>query len=154
MKIKIIVSILCMLTLSACTFVPADESPRPRTAEENNEITDSWYPVQSEECQLLVDSFGLVTAAIGSIDDPNLLKNMEEINSNLEVTGRIVSQKLLELSQSTSEPSIREYALEAIPVFVQLGDLINEDSGDYSSATDFIDKLYGLTGKVPDACKS
>lgn len=154
MKIKIIALIMSMSTLTGCTFVPADESPRPRTVEENNEITDSWYPVQSEECQLLVDSFGLVTAAIGSIDDPNLLENMDEINSNLEITGRIVSQKLLELSQSTSEPSIREYALEAIPVFVQLGDLINEDSGDYSSATDFIGKLYGLTGKVPDACKS
>jgi hypothetical protein len=154
MKIKIIVFILSMFTLTACTFVPADESPRPRTAEENNQITDSWYPVQSQECQLLVDSFGLVTAAIGSIDDQNLLENMDEINSNLELTGRIVSQKLLELSQSTLEPSIREYALEAIPVFVQIGGLINEDSGDYSSVTDFINKLYVLTGKVPDACKS
>ena len=154
MKIKIIVSILSMLTLTGCTFVPSDESPRPRTAEENNAITDSWYPVQSKECQLIVDSFGLVTAAIGSIDDQNLLDNMDEINGNLEITGRVVSQKLLELSQSTLEPSIREYALEAIPVFVQIGNLIAEDSEDYSSLNEFINRMYELTGKVPDACKS
>ncbi len=65
-----------------------------------------------------------------------------------------MSQELLDLSQTTTEPSIREYALEAIPLFVQLGDLIAADSSESSSQIDFVNKMYALTGKVPDACKS
>jgi hypothetical protein len=154
MNFKLFASILGLLTLTACSFVPANESPKPRTAEENNAITDSWYPIQSEECQLLVDSMGLVQASIGSIDNQYLIENMDEIKSNLEITGRVVSQKLLELSQNTQEPSIREYALEAIPVYAQLGSLIADDSSDLSFQNDYINKMFNLSGKVPDACKS
>ena len=154
MKIRLIVISLSIFVLPACTFVPASESPRPRTAEENNAITDSWYPIQSIECQLLVDSMGLAQAAIGSPDSQYLLENMDKIKSNLDLTGQVVSQKLLELSQTTQEPSIREYALEAIPVYAQLGNLISEDVSDFSFSSDILNDMFELTGKVPDACKS
>ena len=125
-----------------------------RTVEENNAITDSWYPIQSKECQLLVDSFGLVQAAIGSNDTQYLLDNMDKIKSNLEITGQIVSQKMFELSISTQEPSIRDYALEAIPFYAHLGDLIADSSSETSFNTAYLNQMYELTGKVPDACKS
>jgi hypothetical protein len=154
MKIKLIISILITLALTSCTFKSADESARPRTAEENTAITNSWLPIQSEECQLLVDSFGLVKVAIGSDDGQYLLDNFDKIKSNLTITGEIVSSRLLELSQSTLEPSIREYALEAIPFFAQLGNLIADDSEDFSFQLEYLDQMSELTGKVPDACKS
>jgi hypothetical protein len=154
MKANLLGNLMLSITLSACTFVPAEEGLRPRTSEENNAITDSWYPIQSDECQLLVDSFGLVTAAVGNIESQYLLENMEQIKSNLEMTGLLVTPKLYDLSQTTSEPSIKAYALEAIPLFSQLGDLITEESGESSSQIEFLERLSNLTGKVPDACKS
>ena len=154
MKLKYILITICLLAISGCTFVPANEGPRPRSAEENNSITDAWYPIQSKECALLVDSFGLIQAAIGSTDGQSLIDNLDEIKKDLETTGLIVSQELLELSQTTSESSIKEYALEAIPLFVKLGDLIISDTEDSSAQVDFINRMYELTGKVPDACKS
>jgi hypothetical protein len=153
-SLKGLVAGFCFLALSACTFVPAEEGLRPRTAEENNAITDSWYPIQSEECQLLVDSFGLVTAAVGNVESQYLLENMDQIKSNLEMTGLMVTPKLFELSQTTLEPSIKAYALEAIPLFSQLGDLIGDESGESSIQIDYLQRLSNLTGKVPDACKS
>ena len=151
---KFLVANLCVLVLSACTLVPAEEGLRPRSAEENNAITDSWYPIQSQECQVLVDSFGLISAAVGSLDSQSLLENMDQIKSNLEMTSLLVTPKLYDLSQTTLEPSIKEYALEAIPLFSQLGDLIADEVGETSSQIDFFQSLSNLTGKVPDACKS
>lgn len=154
MKVKFIASTLSLLAISGCSFVSVNEGPKPRTAEENNLIIDSWYPIQSKECALLVDSFGLIQAAIGSADGQHLIDNMDKIKRDLETTGLIVSQKLLELSQTTAETSIREYALEAIPFFVQLGDLIIGDMDESLAQVDLINKMSELTGKVPDACKS
>lgn len=154
MKSKLIGSLLLLFTLSACSFVPIEDGLRPRTAEENNAITDSWYPIQSDECQLLVDSFGLVSAAIGNIDSQYLLENMDEIKSNLEMTGALVAPKLYELSQTTTESSIKSYALEAVPIFSQLGNLITDEAGEPSYQLDFLERLSKLTGKVPDACAS
>ncbi len=114
---------LSILVLSGCTFVPADEGARVRTIEENNAITDAWYPIQSKECQLLVDSFGLVGVAIGSSDTQHLVENME-------------------------------YAIEAIPFFSQLGSLIAVDASQSEFQIDYLNRMYELTGKVPDACKS
>ena len=154
MKTKFVGILLLSFVLSACTFVPAEEGLRPRTAEENNAITDSWYPIQSEECQLLVDSFELAKAAIGNAESQYLLDNMDQIKSNLEMTGLMVTPKLLDLSQTTLEPSIKAYALEAIPLFSQLGDLIADEIGETTNQIDFLQRLSDLTGKVPDACKS
>lgn len=154
MKTKFVGILLLSFALSACTFVPVEEGLRPRTTEENNVITDSWYPIQSEECQLLVDSFGLVTAAIGNVESQYLLENMDQIKSNLEMTGLMVTPKLIDLSQTTLEPSIKAYALEAIPLFSRLGDLIADKSGESTNQIDFLQRLSDLTGKVPDACKS
>ena len=154
MKLRLIVITLSISALSACTFVPADEGARVRTKEENNAITDSWYPIQSKECQLLVDSFGLIGASIGSPDTQNLIENMDEIKRNLQVTGEVVSRKLIDLSLTTTEPSIREYAIEAIPFFSKLGSLIADDLSQETFQVDYLNKMYKLTGKVPDACKS
>jgi hypothetical protein len=79
---------------------------------------------------------------------------MDEIKRNLEVTGEIVSRKLIDLSLTTTEPSIREYAIEAIPFFSKLGSLIADDSSQATFQVDYLNKMYELTGKVPDACKS
>ena len=154
MKAKLLGILMLIFALSACTFVPVEEGLRPRTAEENNAITDSWYPIQSEECQLLVDSFGLITAAIGNIDSQSLLANMDQIKSNLEMTGLMVTPKLYDLSETTLEPSIKAYALEAIPVFVQLGSLILDEADEPSYNMDFLNRMSEITGKIPDACKS
>jgi len=154
MKTNFVGILLLSFVLSACTFVPVEEGLRPRTAEENNAITDSWLPIQSEECQLLVDSFGLVTAAVGNVESQYLLDNMDQIKRNLEMTGLTVTPILYELSQTTLEPSIKAYALEAIPIFSQLGDLIADETGESSLQVEFLNRLSELTGKVPDACKS
>jgi hypothetical protein len=154
MRAKLFGILMLSFALSSCTFVPAEEGLRPRTSEENNAINDSWYPIQSEECQLLVDSFGLVATAVGNLDSQYMLENMEQIKSNLELTGLMVTPKLFELSQTTLEPSIKAYALEAIPLFSQLGDVIADESSESSDQIDFLQRLSNLTGKVPDACKS
>lgn len=154
MKMKLIATFLGLLILTACTVIPAEEGARPRTVEENNAITDSWYPIQSEECQLLVDSFGLILAAIGNDDGQYLLDNMDEIKSNLKMTGEIVAPRLYDLSQTTLEPSIKQYALEMIPLFVQLEGMIANDSGDTLFQVELTEKMSELLGKVPDACKS
>lgn len=154
MKAKLLCIVLLSFALSACTLVPAEEGLRPRSAEENNAITDSWYPIQSQECQLLVDSFGLITAAIGNIDSQSLLANMDQIKNNLEMTGLMVTPKLYDLSQTTLEPSIKAYALEAIPLFSQLGGVIADEASELPYDMEFLNRLSELTGKVPDACKS
>ena len=153
-RIRLSTITLSILVLSGCTLVPSDEGARLRTSEENNAITDAWYPIQSKECQLLVDSFGLIGAAIGSPDNQNLLQNMDEIKQNLERTGEVVTRKLIELSMTTAESSIREYAIEAIPFFSQLGSLISDDSIQSEFQIDYLNRMQKLTGKVPDACKS
>lgn len=154
MKAKLLGIVLLSFALSACTLVPAEKGLRPRTTEENNVITDSWYPIQSEECQLLVDAFGLVTLAIGNTESQYLLENMDKVKKNLENLSRIVPPKLFELSQSTLEPSIKEYALESIPIFIRLGDLFVDDLEEPTSLFEYLNELSILTGKVPDACKS
>ena len=140
--------------ITGCTFVSSEEGAKIRTVEENNAITDSWYPIQSMECQLFVDSFGLVAAAIGDLNSQYLLDNMDQIERNLQSTGEIVSQKLFELSLNTEESSIRTYALEAIPFFDSLKNLISDDTSDVNFQVESLNKMYELTGKVPDACKS
>jgi hypothetical protein len=125
-----------------------------RTQSENEAIKNSWYPIQDEECQLLVDSLGLVSVAIGNIETDYLLENMSEIDTNLEETSRIVVPRLLELSQNTKEQSIRAYALEAIPVFSRLDELVSEEVDGTATQIGLLASMAELTGKVPDACKS
>ena len=103
---------------------------------------------------MLVDSFGLITAAIGNIDSQSLLANMDQIKNNLEMTGLMVTPKLYDLSQTTLEPSIKAYALEAIPLFSQLGGVIADEASELPYDMEFLNRLSELTGKVPDACKS
>jgi len=154
MKSFIAVLVTSTLFLTGCSAVSSDDGIKLRSESENSAIRNSWYPIQSKECQLLVDSLSLVSIAIGSIETDYLLENMEKINSNLEETGMLVVPRLIELSQNTSEQSIRDYALEAIPVFSRLDELISEDTGGASGQIEFLSKMADLTGKVPDACKS
>lgn len=154
MKFFIAVLVTSTLSLTGCSAVSSDDGIKLRSESENSAIRDSWYPIQSKECQLLVDSLSLVSIAIGSIETDYLLENMEKINSNLEETGKLVVPRLLELSQNTVEQSIRDYAREAIPVFSRLDELVSEDTGGASGQIEFLSKMADLTGKVPDACKS
>ena len=154
MKSFIAVLVTSTLFLTGCSAVSSDDGIKLRSESENSAIRNSWYPIQSKECQLLVDSLSLVSIAIGSIETDYLLENMEKINSNLEETGMLVVPRLIELSQNTAEQSIRDYALEAIPVFSRLDELISEDTGGASGQIEFLSKMADLTGKVPDACKS
>ena len=154
---KTITSILLTISLiliPGCSTTSENSSLKPRTQAEEEAITNSWYPIKNKECQLLVDSLNLIGAAIGSSDLQNLASNMEEIKRNLEQAGQITSMKVLELSLTTSEPSIREWALDAVPVFASLGSIIATDSEDFTSQMAFLTKLRNLTDKVPDACKS
>ncbi len=140
--------------LVGCSSPSDDSSLRPRTLAEEEAITNSWYPIANQECQLLVDSLNLIGAAIGGTDIQYLSDNMEEIKRNLEQVGKIVSVRVLELSLATTEPSIRDYAIEAVPVFASLGSIIAEDSEDFTAQMNYLTKLRKLTDRVPDACKS
>jgi hypothetical protein len=140
--------------LVGCSSTPGDSNLKPRTAAEDDAIHNSWYPIKNKECQLLVDSLNLIGAAIGSSDLEYLADSMEEIKRNLEQAGQITSIKVLELSLTTTEPSIREYAIEAVPVFASLGSIIAEDSEDFTAQMNYLTKLRKLTDRVPDACKS
>ena len=145
---------ISLIVISGCSAPSDDSSLRPRTLAEEEAITNSWYPIANQECQLLVDSLNLIGAAIGSTDLQHLSDNMEEIKRNLEQVGKITSVRILELSLATTEPSIREYAIEAVPVFASLGSIIAEDSEDFTAQMNYLTKLRKLTDRVPDACKS
>lgn len=154
-RTKFVLSILAStLATTSCSYSTSEEGLRPRTAEENLAIQNSWYPIQSMECQLLVDSFNLARAAIGSGETADILENQELINSRLELTARLTSQKILELATTTNEPSIRDYALEAAPVFAQLGTMIIDSESSLEEQFKFLEDFSEITGKVPDACKS
>ena len=145
---------ISLIVISGCSAPSDDSSLRPRTLAEEEAITNSWYPIANQECQLLVDSLNLIGAAIGSTDLQNLSDNMEEIKRNLEQVGKIASVRVLELSLATTEPSIRDYAIEAVPVFASLGSILAEDSEDFTAQMNYLTKLRKLTDRVPDACKS
>jgi len=145
---------ISLIVISGCSAPSDDSSLRPRTLAEEEAITNSRYPIANQECQLLVDSLNLIGAAIGSTDLQHLSDNMEEIKRNLEQVGKITSVRILELSLATTEPSIREYAIEAVPVFASLGSIIAEDSEDFTAQMNYLTKLRKLTDRVPDACKS
>ena len=140
--------------LVACVIAPQEQGAKLRTAEEDEALVDAWYPIQSEECQLLVDSFSLIAAAIGSAEMEYQINNLDEIKKNLVSASKIVPPVLLELAQTTNEPSVREYALEAIPIFAQIGDAVVEDSSEFGGSLALLEKMAKLTGRVPDACKS
>jgi hypothetical protein len=148
--------VLCGLSifLTACSFEPQDSELRPRTEQENKAITDAWYPIKSEECQLIVDGFSLVTLAMGNGNEKYMLENADEIQQQLELTGDIVSKKFLELAKTTEEESIRDYLLEAVPLFAKLRNLLPSDSEDFETSLTYLEDWAALTGKVPDACKS
>ena len=152
--VKVYSVLIILPILASCASTSEDSNLKPRTTAEEDAIRNSWYPIKNKECQLLVDSLNLIGAAIGSSDLQNLASNMDEIKRNLEQAGQITSMKVLELSLTTSEPSIREWVLDAVPVFASLGSIIATDSEDFTSQMAFLTKLRNLTDKVPDACKS
>lgn len=140
--------------LVSCSSPSDDMSLRPRTLAEEEAITNAWYPIANQECQLLVDSLNLIGAAIGSTDLQHISDNMDEIKRNLEQVGKIASVRVLELSLATTEPSIRDYAIEAVPVFASLSSILAENSEDFTVQLNYLTKLRKLTDRVPDACKS
>jgi hypothetical protein len=151
---RLISFVACLPFLTACTISTQEEGLKIRTQAENEALVDSWYPIQSEECQLLVDSFGLISVAMGNGEMDYLMKNADEVKKDLLSTSIIVPPVLLELAQTTNEPSIKEYALEAIPIFTQLTDTLDKELNDFDTELGFLEKLANLTGRVPDACKS
>jgi hypothetical protein len=140
--------------LVGCSSTPGDSNLKPRTTAEEDAIRNSWYPIKNKECQLLVDSLNLIGAAIGSSDLEYLADSMEEIKRNLEQAGQITSIKVLELSLTTKEPSIREWALDAVPIFASASSWIIEDLNDSTSQMKNLIEFRNLTDRVPDACKS
>jgi hypothetical protein len=154
---KTIISFFVLMSLflvSGCSVTSDDSSLRPRTLAQEEAIRNSWYPIKNEECQLLVDSLNLIGAAIGSTDLEYLAGNMEEIKNNLEQAGQITSIKVLELSLTTKEPTIKEWALDAVPIFASVSSWIIEDLNDTTSQMENLVKFRDLTDRVPDACKS
>jgi hypothetical protein len=154
---KTIISFFISISLflvSGCSVTSDDSSLRPRTLAQEEAIRNSWYPIKNKECQLLVDSLNLIGAAIGNTDLEYLAGNMEEIKSNLEQAGQITSIKVLELSLTTKEPTIKEWALDAVPIFASVSTWIIEDLNDTTSQMENLVKFRDLTDRVPDACKS
>lgn len=151
---RVLISCALFAVLSACSFEEQDSGLKPRTEAENQAITDSWYPVKSEECQVILDAFGLVTLAMGNGDEKFLLDNPDKVQEQLEVTGSVVSKKFLELASNTKEASIRDFVLEAIPLFAKLDNLLPSDSEDFDASLAYLEDWAALTSKVPDACKS
>lgn len=147
-------SFLALMLLTGCSSVTSVEGLKPRTAEENQAIQDSWYPVKSEECQLIIDSFQIISAAMGSGDIEYLSSNMDEINGNLQTASEITSSAMFKLSQDTLDQSIKAYSLEALPIFAQVGNLIADDELDVDKQMSLLVDFAKLTGKVPDGCKS
>ncbi len=145
---------MSLFLVSGCSVTSDDSSLRPRTLAQEEAIRNSWYPIKNEECQLLVDSLNLIGAAIGSTDLEYLAGNMEEIKNNLEQAGQITSIKVLELSLTTKEPTIKEWALDAVPIFASVSSWIIEDLNDTTSQMENLVKFRDLTDRVPDACKS
>ena len=145
---------MSLFLVSGCSVTSDDSSLRPRTLAQEEAIRNSWYPIKNEECQLLVDSLTLIGAAIGSTDLEYLAGNMEEIKNNLEQAGQITSIKVLELSLTTKEPTIKEWALDAVPIFASVSSWIIEDLNDTTSQMENLVKFRDLTDRVPDACKS
>lgn len=152
--VKVYSVLIILPILASCASTSEDSNLKPRTTAEEDAIRNSWYPIKNKECQLLVDSLNLIGAAIGSSDLQNLASNMEEIKRNLEQAGQITSMKVLELSLTTSEPSIREWALDAVPIFASSSSWIIEDLDDTTSQMENLIKFRKLTDRVPDACKS
>ncbi len=143
-----------LLLLSNCGSAQRVEDLKPRTAEQNQAIRDEWYPIQNKECQLIVDSFNLFTAAMGTGEVNYLAENMDEVQERIRFTAEITSRALFELSQETQDNSIREYALEAVPIFARLGDIISSGDTEYDSQLRYLAELASLTGRVPSGCKS
>jgi len=140
--------------LVSCASTSGDSSLKPRTTAEEEAIYNSWYPIKNKECQLLVDSLNLIGAAIGGNDLQYLAGNMEKIKRSLEQAGQITSIKVLELSLTTQEPSIKEWALEAVPIFASASSMITENLDDTAAQIEYLSKFRNLTDRVPDACKS
>lgn len=153
-KLVGIMSALVILSLIVGCGSQDQKDLRPRTQEENEAIHNSWYPVKSEECQVLVDSFILMSAAIGNDDIQYLAANLDQIKQNLIEAGKINSARLLELANTTQDVSIRNWALEAVPTFANL-QIIN--SGSEEQMLDLNDYLLGLSKlveDVPSGCRS
>ena len=152
--IKCAVITLIFLVVSGCSIQSDNTDAKMRSPSENMQITNSWYPIKSQECKMILDSFALVTVALGSNEEEYLITHIDEIKKNLESAGKVTSTALLNLAQTTSEPSIREYALEAVPILAQMGSLVNTERVDASVQINILNKLVQLTERVPDACKS
>lgn len=153
-KIISTLSLVSLVFISGCSSTSEDSSLRKRTLAEEEAIHNAWYPIKNKECQLLVDSMTLAQAAIGSNESQYIADNMEVIKSRLKMTEQVTSRAIFELSQSTNEPSIREYAIEAVPLFASLSSMFASDSEDFSSQLKYLAKFKALTDKIPDACKS
>jgi hypothetical protein len=145
---------ISLILIPGCSTTSEDSNLKPRTTAEEDAIYNSWYPIKNKECQLLVDSLNLIRVAIGSNDLQYLAGNMEEIKRNLEQAGQLTSIKVLELSLTTKEPSIKEWALDAVPIFASASSWIIEDLNDTTSQMKNLIKFRNLTDSVPDACKS
>lgn len=143
-----------LIALSACSFESNKSELRPRTELENQAINDLWYPIKNDECQLIVDGFNLVRLALGNGDFQYLLSNSDKIKIQLRTTGDVVSSRFLELAKNTADKSIREYVLEAVPIFAKLQNLTLVDLDDFENTLEYLEEWATLTEKVPDGCKS
>ena len=76
--------------LSSCSVQSSTDELKPRTVEENQAITDSWYPIKNDECQIFVDAFGLAQTALGSNDSGYLFENMEEIRQRIKQSSEVI----------------------------------------------------------------
>jgi hypothetical protein len=155
-KASLSIILVCLIIITGCGNTNELYNLRPKSVEEQQTIRDSWFPVKSFECQLIVDSFSLLTAAVGNDSLENLSQNMDQIEERLDSAGRATSTALLNLANTTSEESIRAWALKAVPIFSGFGDLIVSDVNSLASEEmlQYLSDLSKLVEDVPYACRS
>jgi hypothetical protein len=154
---KIVTLLLSAVLLTSCAIEnskPTDNDLKPRTESENQAITDGWYPIKSEECQLFVDAYGLLGLALKESQEQTLSGNYEGAKESVEIAGSLIFERLSQLALTTSDESIREYATEALPLYQQVSSMFSVDNENFDAQLDFMDKFAQLTGEIPSGCKS
>jgi hypothetical protein len=148
---------LSIIFLTSCAFEspPSGESTlKPRTESENQAITDAWFPIKNQECQAIVDAFGLMRLA--SMDAERYLATGDTVaaKQTIDTASEIVLERLSSLISSTTDESIRLYTLKSLPIFSQLSSYLTQEEGNFDDQLKFLEKWAELTGEIPSGCKS
>ena len=141
-----------LLLLAGCSTHVPSTSPTPRTSAEKQAITNAWYPVKSADCQSIVNVFQAITADIGDPSTEHLATNMASVQAKLKMDWKIAGAIFRALAEYTREKSIRDWALEAAPIFEEQGRLMNSNNADAQDKA--MQDFATISGTIPEACRN